>query len=65
MQDLLQHIDLDYYRSAQLLIARDEIANLRRESSGLARTEQQTAQSTPIVQSDSPGMKSLRAAPPC
>jgi hypothetical protein len=41
MQDLLQHIDLDYYRSAQLLIARAEIAQLRRQSSAAARTEQQ------------------------
>ena len=29
MDDLLQYIDLDYYRSAQLLIARAEIAQLR------------------------------------
>jgi hypothetical protein len=41
MQDLLQYIDLDYYRSAQLLIARAEIAQLRRQSSAVARTEQQ------------------------
>jgi hypothetical protein len=41
MQDPLQYIDLDYYRSAQLLIARAEIAQLRRQSSALARTEQQ------------------------
>jgi hypothetical protein len=41
MQDILQYIDLDYYRSAQLLIARAEIAQLRRQSSALARTEQQ------------------------
>jgi hypothetical protein len=40
MHELLQHIDLDYYRSAQLLIARAEIAQLRRQSSALARTEQ-------------------------
>jgi hypothetical protein len=39
MQDLLQYIDLDYYRSAQLLIARAEIAQLRRQSSALARAE--------------------------
>jgi hypothetical protein len=75
MQDLLQYIDLDYYRSAQLLIARAEIAQLRRQSSALARTEQQrkipsgasrsvddfdhTAHATPPVQSPSPEMKSL------
>jgi hypothetical protein len=41
MQDLLQYIDVDYYRSARLLIARAEIAQLRRQSSALARTEQQ------------------------
>jgi hypothetical protein len=41
MQDFLQHIDHDYYRSAQLLIARAEIAQLRRQSSALARTEEQ------------------------
>lgn len=41
MQDLLLHIDLDYYRSAQLLIARAEIAQLRRQSSAVARTDQQ------------------------
>jgi hypothetical protein len=40
MQDLLQRIDLDYYRAAQLLIARAEIEQLRRQSSALARTEQ-------------------------
>jgi hypothetical protein len=42
MQDLLQHIDLDYYRSAQLLIARAEIAHLRQQSSALACVEQQS-----------------------
>jgi hypothetical protein len=68
MQDLLQYIDLDYYRSARLLIARAEIAQLRRQS--LARTEQQrkipagasrpvgdfdqTAHATPTVQPASP-----------
>jgi len=40
MQDILQHIDVDYYRSAQLLIARAEIAQLRRQLSAWARTEQ-------------------------
>jgi hypothetical protein len=66
MQDLLQYIDVDYYRSARLLIARTEIAQLRRQSSALARAEQckipagasrpaddfdQTADATSIVQS--------------
>jgi hypothetical protein len=41
MEDLLQYIDVDYYRSARLLIARAEIAQLRRQSSALARTEHQ------------------------
>ena len=39
MQDL-QYIDLDYYRSTQLLIARAEIAQLRQRASGLSRTDQ-------------------------
>lgn len=38
MQDLLQYIDVDYYRSARLLIARAEIAQFRRQASALART---------------------------
>jgi len=40
MEDLLQYIDLDYYRSAQLLIAHAEIAQLRRQASAVPRTEQ-------------------------
>ena len=76
MQDLLQYIDVDYYRSARLLIARAEIVQLRRQTSALARTEQQiknpagasrpaddsdqTAHSAPIVQSGSPEMKFSR-----
>ena len=39
MDDLLQYIDLDYYRSAQLLIAHAEIAQLRRQSAAAARTD--------------------------
>jgi hypothetical protein len=42
MQDLLQHIDGDYYRSARLLIVRAEIAQLRRQSAALARPESQS-----------------------
>ena len=30
MDDLLQYIDLDYYRSARLVIVRAEIAQLRK-----------------------------------
>jgi hypothetical protein len=41
MDDLLQYIDLDYFRSAQLLIAHAEIAQLRRQSSAVARTDPQ------------------------
>jgi hypothetical protein len=41
MQDLLQYIDLDSYRSAQLLIAHAEIEQLRRQAPASARTEQQ------------------------
>lgn len=40
MQDLLQYIDVDYYRSARLLMARAEIAQLRRRASALACTKQ-------------------------
>jgi hypothetical protein len=40
MQDVLQHIDLDYYRSALLLMVRAEIEQFRRQSSALARTDQ-------------------------
>jgi hypothetical protein len=69
MQDLLQYIDVDYYRSTQLLVVRAEIAQLRGQSPALARTEpqckiptgaarpvadlHQTAHATPIVQSGS------------
>jgi hypothetical protein len=73
MQDLLQHIDLDYYRSARLLIVRAEIAQLRRQASALARTEQkskisagasrrvddQAGHATAIVQSGSPEIEFL------
>jgi hypothetical protein len=39
MEDLLQQLDLDYYRSALLLIVRAEIEHLRREPSALAFVE--------------------------
>jgi hypothetical protein len=39
MEDLLQHIDLDYYRSARLLIVRAEIAQLRKGVSAPPRVE--------------------------
>jgi hypothetical protein len=70
MQEILQYIDLDYYRSAQLLIARAEIEQLRRQSCASARTDQardiptgasrsvgdfdQSVNATPIAQSASP-----------
>jgi hypothetical protein len=40
MDDLLRYIDIDYYRSAQVIILRAEIAQLRRQSSTLARAEE-------------------------
>ena len=42
MQDLLQFIDLDYYRSTRLLIARAELAQLRQQPSAIACVEQQS-----------------------
>jgi hypothetical protein len=39
MQDLLQYIDLDYYRSARLVIVRAEIAQLRQRVSASQRVE--------------------------
>jgi hypothetical protein len=39
MEDLLQHIDLDYYRSARLLIVRAEIAQLRQRVSASPRVD--------------------------
>lgn len=37
MDDLLQYIDLDYYRSARLLIVRAEITQLRQVVSASSR----------------------------
>lgn len=42
MQELLQQIDLDYYRSAQLLIVRAELEELRQERSALADVERRS-----------------------
>jgi len=42
MEDLLQQIDLDYYRSARLIIARAQIAQLRQELTASARVEQKS-----------------------
>jgi hypothetical protein len=53
MQDLLQDIDFDYYRSARLLIVRAEIAQLRQQSAALARTERQ-CKTPPIGNRDQP-----------
>jgi hypothetical protein len=39
VQELLQQIDLDYYRSAQLLIVRAELELLRQESAASADLE--------------------------
>jgi hypothetical protein len=41
MQELLQQIDLDYYRSARLLIVRAELEQLRQGHSALADVERQ------------------------
>ena len=39
MQDLLQYIDFDYYRSARLVVVRAEIAQLRQRVSASPRVE--------------------------
>jgi hypothetical protein len=39
MQDLLQYIDLDYYRAARLAIVRAEIAQLRQRVSASPRID--------------------------
>jgi hypothetical protein len=39
MQDLLQQLDLDYYRSALLLVARAEVERLRQERSAFTDVE--------------------------
>jgi hypothetical protein len=41
MEELLQQIDLDFYRSARLLIVHAEIAHLRQSSSPSADVERQ------------------------
>jgi len=45
MQDLLQQLDLDYYRSALLVVARAELERLRRERS--AGTDVERGSKTP------------------
>jgi DNA replication initiation complex subunit (GINS family) len=42
MQDLLQQIDIDFYRSARLLIVRAELEHLRQERSPSADVERQS-----------------------
>jgi hypothetical protein len=39
MRDLLQQLDLDYYRSALLLVARAELERLRQERSAITDVE--------------------------
>lgn len=60
MDDLLQYIDLDYYRSAQLLIAHAEIAQLRRQASAVARTDPRcniaAATSRPVDDDEKPSV---------
>jgi hypothetical protein len=46
MQDLLQQLDLDYYRSALLLVARTELGRLRQEHS--ASTDVERRSKTPF-----------------
>jgi hypothetical protein len=43
MQELLRQIDLEYYRSARLLIARAILQQLRQESLALANVERKKA----------------------
>lgn len=45
-QDLLQQLDLDYYRSALLLVARTELERLRQERS--ASTDVERRSKTPF-----------------
>jgi hypothetical protein len=42
MQDLLQQLDLDYYRSALLLVARAELERLRQERAAGAGVERRS-----------------------
>ena len=42
MRDLLQKLDLDYYRSALLLVARAELERLRQERSARAEAERRS-----------------------
>jgi hypothetical protein len=42
MQELLQQIDLDYYRSARLLIVRAELEQLRQGHSAFTDVERQS-----------------------
>jgi hypothetical protein len=46
MQDLLQQLDLDYYRSALLLVARAELERLRQECS--ASTDLESRSKSPF-----------------
>jgi len=43
MQELLRQIDLEYYRSARLLIVRAKLQQLRQESLALANVERKKA----------------------
>jgi hypothetical protein len=42
MQELLQEIDVDYYRAARLLIVRAELEQLRLERAALADVERRS-----------------------
>ena len=54
MQELLQQLDLDYYRSAQLLIVRAELEQLRQGRPALADVERRS--NAPLVTSRSVDM---------
>ena len=61
MQELLQQIDLDYYRRAQLLMVRAELERLRQECSASADVET-TFPSATSRSAESYGQLLVRAA---
>jgi hypothetical protein len=67
VQDLLRQLDLDYYRSALLLVARAELERLRQENS--VSTDVERRRRFPFGASPAPeGQASpevVRGGPPC
>jgi hypothetical protein len=61
MQELLQQIDLDYYRSARLLIVHAELEQLRQERSASADAERRQRPRTDNESGDV-GVSTRRAA---